>query len=207
LFRPSLVDLVCRPLVARRGLVQVAVWTLSLLCSTFHRNVDWVYHLYFENFVVLAQGGKLGALLARHPQLSADLVLPALLTSTQLWEVMSKLFHGEHELDSFVDVFFPNVLQMVLLTRDVAVYQALKVLKARISSRSNQPSSLSLSASSLSSLATAAAASSAVTSATPAPPADDGVSGGGGKNDLNATLDKDPASVFRLLLRDLSLPG
>ena len=191
--------------------MQVAVWTLSVLCSTFHRNVDWVYHLYYENFEVLAQDGTLSRLLAAHPQLSADLVLPTLLTSSQLWGVMSKLFRGEQHLDAFVDGFFPNVLQTILLTRNLALYQALKVLKARISSRSNQffPSSFPSSASS--SFLSSAIATSAAT----APSADDtgngngngNGGGGGGKNDLHATLDKDPASVFRLLLRELALPG
>jgi hypothetical protein len=178
---------------------EVAVWAVSILCSTFHRHVDWVYHLYFENFVILAQDDTLSSLLASHPQLSADLVLPTLLTSTQLWEVMSKLYHGEHELDLFVDVFFPNILQKILLSRDLNVYQSLKLLKARISGRNGNVSAISSSMSSSSSSEALAATATAAA-------AEDGTSGEG-KNDLNATLDKDPASIFRLLLRDLALPG
>lgn len=163
--------------------------------------MDWVYHLYFENFVVLAKDNAMSALLAAQPQLSADLVLPTLLTSTQLWEVMSKLFGGEHELDSFVDTFFPNLLQKIVLSRDLEVYQALKVLKSRINSRGNCKSSISLSTSS----ATLAAMTN-VAVATTALSSDDTAESGGRKNDINATLDKDPASIFRLLLRDLAAP-
>jgi hypothetical protein len=163
------------------------------MCSTFHRNVDWVYHLYFENFVVLAKDGTLSYLLASHPQLSADLILPTMLTSTQLWEVMTKLFYGEHELDSLIDVFFPNLLQRVLVTKDIELYQALKVLKARINGRSHQISALPTSATltSSSSLATKPDESTTIRD----------------RNDLNATLDKDPGSVLRLLWRVLALPG
>ena len=157
--------------------------------------------------MVLAQDGTLSSLLAAHPQLSADLVLPTLLTSTQLWEVMTKVFRGgERELDQLVDIFFSHVLQRVLLTRDVDVYQAVKILKARLSNRPN-PYPLPSTSSTVSSSAVAGAAAVASSIGTPPSTGDGTSSSGGVRNDLNATFEKDPSSVLRLLLRDLSLPG
>ena len=134
---------------------------------------------------MLAQDFTLMCLLSAQRQLSAELVVPILLTNTELWEVVSKVFQSEHELETFLDIFFLNVLQRVLLAQDYDMYQALKMHKARSSKSANLLNSRSTLQCS-----------------------DGGdVCVSGGTNTLNSTLDKDPMSVYRLLMHLLALPG